>query len=783
MYKVLLSNLKKQRINSLIVVLFVLISAMMMICGVTVAEQSGDLYEDKLADVNGLRYGFYINIDNDKVLTNAIINNIASRQEIDASYFMRDFRADFADHDEFSLFVHPETESEEYDLFKPYAIDKSVENPIYISAMTERDYKYKIGDKLRLNVKMKGGMQTMTFTVGGFYESLREPYNSAAVLPNETFDKISDNLAENEMQYGLAFGLKPNVSPEKFMANCMTSVLLYQKLAEEIRGLESGALSASIYGQSADATAQSLMSFANILSAVLIAFSFIIIIISLCVIWFSITSSIQDDIHTLGIYKSLGYTNNNLRGIMLVQYLFLVLIGSILGIVGGVLLLPVLTGIIAGTVCLQWTATISALGGVFAVIAPLAIIAAVVFLITGKVNKISPVVSMRQGMEAHVYKRNNIPLEKYRGEINVGLSTKSVLNGGKRHFSIGFVVAIMSFLCVFVTLLFFNMNVDMRAIVSLTEVEPCEIRLEAKAEQFEEIMSRGDVEKYIKKGNISCTASGYEGINIKMRHDYSQSEINNIYKGRYPENGHEVTLSKSVGERFNKKIGDMFELKENGKTVEYLVVGFSQSMLYPNYVELNEEGFKKAIDYIYKYTLAEVYLKDGVGVEDFIADIKANYSEEDVWIMDQSDMADMNVSAALKDGSKIMSIIMIVITVVALFMLLLFIIKLKIAKEKHNLAINKAVGYTNFGLMTQVNFALVVIVAIGALFGGVLGALLTNSLLAVFLASYGIMKVNFTINYLLVFGIIAFIIVSAYIIALLLTMSIKKISPRSLLTD
>lgn len=779
MYKVLLSNFKKQKINGVIVILFVLISAMMMVCGITISQKSGGFYQEKIKEINGLDHNVYLDINNVDTASDYFIDRISKSPQIDKFYKMTDFLVDgpFG----FGVWIHPMIESEEYDLFKPYAIDETIENPIYLSYTLERDWNIKIGDEFEIQVKGEKATAIKTYTVGGFYESLREPYTSSAKLPNEAYDAIVEEFGI-KVAKGVAFSLKEGYDYIKFWSECANEVSTFAKSIEIIFEVP---IFISFYGNSVQYIVQSVLSFANILSAILIAFSFIIILISICVIWFSITSNIQDDIKKLGIYKSIGYTNTNLRVIMLIQYLILVLIGSILGIIAGILLLPLLTSIIGDTSCLIWNVSVSPLSVVLGLVAPIIIISLVVYLITRKLNKISPVVSMRRGVESHVYKRNNIPLEKYKGDMNIGLSVKSILNGGKRHFSIGFVVAIMAFLCVFVSMLYYNMNVDMRAIISLTDTQPCEVVVEAKKEVFEEIVAMDEVEKYVITNNRTLLASGYEGINIRMTDDFSKTEINNIYQGRYPQNGNEIVLSKAVGERFNKKIGDYFELKENGKSEEYLVVGFSQSMVQSSYIEVNLEGYNRAFEEMnIDYGWGEIFLKDGVDTEAFINKVLEKYTlSDEFFIYNQAENADDMVSPALKDGAKIMSIIMGVITIIAVFMLLLFIIKLKITKEKRNIAINKALGYTNFGIMTQINFGLILIISIGTLLGGILGALLTNSLMEIALSGFGIMKINFAINYWMVFGIIFAIIAVGYLIATLLTFGIKKISPRSLLAD
>lgn len=398
MFKVLLSNFKKQKINSIVVMVFVIISALMMICGITVSQEAKTFYQDKIKSTNGLENECYLEITNNDRLTNYFLENIIKREEVNAYYYLTDFVAKEANGtNDVNVYVYAQNPSEEYDLFKPYSIDESITNPIYLSSIFDINLNYKIGDSYELQISTDKGEVVIPYIVGGFYEDLKAPYNARAKLPNKEYTRLTTNY-NLKLDRGVAFSFNEGVDIYKFAASRVTEVRTYAKVHEIFNGIDANDFLGPLNFYSITVIEDSLMSTANILSAILIAFSFIIIIISLAVIWFSITSNIQDDVKTLGIYKSIGYTNTNLRVIILIQYLFIVLIGCILGIIGGALLLPLISNIIGDTVCLVWSTIPNALSIALALIAPLVIISLVVYLITRKLNTVSPVVSMRQGV-------------------------------------------------------------------------------------------------------------------------------------------------------------------------------------------------------------------------------------------------------------------------------------------------------------------------------------------------------------------------------------------------
>ena len=92
----------------------------------------------------------------------------------------------------------------------------------------------------------------------------------------------------------------------------------------------------------------------NIVATILVAFAAIIVLVSLIVIKFRVSNSIEDGMANIGVLKSIGYTSRQILSSIILQFILIALCASVVGIALSYVLMPLIGGIISTLSGLIW---------------------------------------------------------------------------------------------------------------------------------------------------------------------------------------------------------------------------------------------------------------------------------------------------------------------------------------------------------------------------------------------------------------------------------------------
>jgi putative ABC transport system permease protein len=130
-----------------------------------------------------------------------------------------------------------------------------------------------------------------------------------------------------------------------------------------------------------------------------------------------------------------------------------------------------------------------------------------------------------------------------------------------------------------------------------------------------------------------------------------------------------------------------------------------------------------------------------------------------------------------------MGLAMLVITLLVVTLVLYFVISSSVIRKKRELGIQKAIGFTTYQLMNQLSISFTIPIIIGVVIGTLLGAFYTNPMMSVSMKSAGVMRAGFIVDpyWIIAFG--AATIVFSYLLSMLITWRIRKISAYALVTE
>jgi putative ABC transport system permease protein len=185
----------------------------------------------------------------------------------------------------------------------------------------------------------------------------------------------------------------------------------------------------------------------------------------------------------------------------------------------------------------------------------------------------------------------------------------------------------------------------------------------------------------------------------------------------------------------------------------------------------------------FKHQSLSIYLEEGTDTDAFMHKLQERLPPETVRevINFAKELADS--MASYQGTVTAMGLVMLGMTVFVVGLVLYFVINSSIVRKKKALGIQKAVGFTTFQLMNQITLGFLAPIFLGAVTGSLLGACLTNPLMSVMMRRMGMMKAGFIVAPSWVILFIMVTLVSSYLLALLISWRIRKISPYMLIAE
>lgn len=659
---------------------------------------------------------------------------------------------------------------------------------VYVPDVLNAVGHYKINDKIKItyddiNTRQK---KELVFTVKGYIEDIFFSSTDTGIMGmyvnQATYDKLAAQFSEPAYKGKVIYTNLDEVKNASKIESGIRNVL-----GMDSSSMMSGDSAGMILAIDTDLISLSRCSIASVLSSMMVVFSLVIVIVCLLVVRFRIKNTLQDDIMKFGSLKSIGYTNGQIRTSILLQFLSIAGIGSLFGIILTYPCMPSIEYIFEQQSGLKWVQGFDPLVNIIALVIILLIVTITVLAVAGKIKKLSPVSALRGVVTESKFKKNRLPLEKTKSGLVGTLAMKTSLQNVKQNIMIMIIVAAVTFAGVFGVIMYYNSSVDTSIFQKVPGMEICNVvatvdKTKDNTEIINKIRNMDEVDliQFIDESKVNIDNSD---VSVTIMSDYSEKRTNLVYKGNYPKNKDDILLAGILAKRLDKKIGDTVTVKAMGKTMDLKVCGLSNgsqmggincSMLEETYKEFNPD-FSNQVSYI--------YLKKGNDTQAFIDKLKTEFTPKELISISNFDKLMAEGMLSYQNIVSAMGIAMLVITIFVVVLVLYFVISSTISRKKRELGIQKAIGFTTIQLMNQVTLEFMLPVFIGVLVGSVLGVLLTNPMMSASMSGIGMMKAEFIISPLYVIAFSLGILLLSYILSMLITARIRKISAYALVTE
>lgn len=660
------------------------------------------------------------------------------------------------------------------------AEDSEYKSGIYLPIIEKgsADWQHQIGDDYKINM---GDGAELNCTVCGFLNSAMMGTDNCGIcgymLTGDKYDALRGMAADYRKHVCVSIRLKDKFQSREFEAKI--------KSALTDKYIELGYSDLSIKSNSYEMVTTTRYVSQSICAAIISGMAFITILIALVVISSNVVNYIKENMQNLGALKAIGYTSRQIISAQTVQFSGIALAASAAGVALSYAVFPYIADMMNQQTGIPYDVRFLPLPCVITIAFIAGAVALTVYLSARGIKKIEPITALRQGITTHNFKKNHIPLDKAKSPVNVALALKTTLSGVKQNVTVCVTMLVLSLVVVFAGVMFENVLADIEPMLNMVigEFADYGVLLDKNDEEdfFREIEKDSRIEKIYQFSQKYILHKG--GAELEARFSDDPSKMNNqkfVIEGRFPKYGNEVAVGAKYAKENDLKIGGEITLSCEGKSYTYLITGYTQ---YSNNLGqdcfLTNEGFDNIAD---SYTISNfIDLKDGTDIDEFDKEILERFGEKIILTDKIQTYIDDSLSVFTSLVMVIVAAVLVLSVLIIVFVLYLL-VKMLLNNKKHDYGILKALGYTTGQLVLQTALSFIPSIFISTVIGIVVSSFVVNPLIASFLGGVGIVKCTFEVSTL--FNVIAGagLVLFAFGAASLLSLRIKKIAPRELLS-
>jgi putative ABC transport system permease protein len=264
--------------------------------------------------------------------------------------------------------------------------------------------------------------------------------------------------------------------------------------------------------------------------------------------------------------------------------------------------------------------------------------------------------------------------------------------------------------------------------------------------------------------------------------DYDKVVVSTIIEGRYPKHDNEIVLSTVNQRKLGADIGDVVYIKSNDKSYDFMVVGITQHITsLGQSISITEDGMLRCNSSYVPVSLY-LYLEEGTSVTDTITVLENSLADYSIDVLNMADIFKTTLSSITQSISMI-CITIGIITAFIVVLILYYLVKVKILRERNLIGINKALGFTTGQLILHNNVSLGIVILISTLLGSALAVLTINPLCILMLSAAGIRNGSFFIAPSLIGFSLLVMELLTLITTTLVSVRIRKVNPKELMAD
>lgn len=518
--------------------------------------------------------------------------------------------------------------------------------------------------------------------------------------------------------------------------------------------------------------------FPEIIFSILLVFIGLLLVIVLIVIRHSISTGIEMDYVNLGILKAQGFTQGKIRLLFLLQYLFAECIGVVIGMTLAVPLTKTLGSVFQSITAIPAASAIS-VGTCLLLIGLLLLISVVfIFVTTRKVSTISPVRAISGG-HSEIYFDSRIKAPICKKGLMSTLALRQFTANGRRYIGTIFIVSLLVFFMMTIMILGNVVNSKSAAESMGVIYSECDITFKENPDEQTLAKVEKAIEKYSKiEKKYYCNAL-YLSVNGGEVYCliYKNPDVLQTLKGRAPLYDNEIVITEILAEELGVEMGDIVTVSQKDKKSEYIISGIFQCM--------NDTGlcFSMSGDGAKKLGINDTWwgcysLSNPEQAEKIVKELNREFSD-----VLEAEKAEVALDDTFQIAIDAMKAVIYIFSIVFALVVVTMVCAKTFMKEKKDIGIFKAIGFTSVQLRLQFAIRFLIVAIIGSALGAVLSVLFSGKMLNVLLRGMGITHMVVSFTAVTFFVPIVLVCGCFFVFAFLVSRKIKKVETRMLVTE
>ncbi|MBQ2799110.1 MAG: ABC transporter permease [Ruminiclostridium sp.] len=522
-----------------------------------------------------------------------------------------------------------------------------------------------------------------------------------------------------------------------------------------------------------------------IVAFVVLVLSICLIIVSFVVLRFSIGFTIAEEYREIGVMKAIGIRNHKIRGLYIVKYLLMALVGGIIGFFasipfGNLLMASVTENMVLGN-------NAGVLINIISTIGTIIVILAFAYGCTVKVKKLTPIDAIRSGQTGERFgKKSILRISKTRVRPAVFMALNDVMSAPKRFMTI----IISFFLCTLFVLMLVNTVATMKSPNLITTFGTESDLYITDVNGAMEFMNTGDKESLTKELERLSDKISEDGmpcdVSVDIQYKYKVTVKENEFslscaqsinipveeydylEGSAPENRNEIAITPQVSKLLNAEIGDTVTIDFGSEKIDCIVTAYFQTMNNLGELIRLHDDAPTSMSYVSAIRQFQVDFTDNPSATE-IENRKEKIKEllDIEYIMNATEYCIDCVSVV--PTMEAVQFMLLAITIIVVILVTVLVERSFISDEKSQIALLKAIGFRNGTIISwnALRFGIVALVA--AVLAAAVSIPMTELCITPIFGMMGATKIIFNIDPLQIFLIYPAIIFAVTIISALLT--------------
>lgn len=522
-----------------------------------------------------------------------------------------------------------------------------------------------------------------------------------------------------------------------------------------------------------------------IVAGILIVVSVCLIIVAFVVLKFTITFTLAEEFREIGVMKAIGIKNGKIRSIYVIKYLAMAIVGAIIGFFGSIPFGEMLIKSASDNMVLGNNGGV--LFNVASAIVVVLIIVGYAYRCTGKLKKYSPIDAIRSGQTGERYKKKTVyRIGKSHFKPSVYMALNDVISSPKRYMTI---IAAFS-ICTLLVLLVVNTTETMKSDKLLYAfAKRCDAYMDSADRAKKGMTGEGhtameevldDINKELKENGYDAKSCIDVQFKYKTEFDGEEYSLNYqqgfrtkasdyvYYEGEAPKNAHEIAITETVSKNTGAKIGDSFKITMGNTTDEYVITAYFQTMnQFGDCVRLHEDAPTELRDSTSAVALG-VDFADDVTPEEIdkrVEKMKKIFDCDEVYSAKDFTAASIGVVDMLEG----VAMLLLLVTIIVVILVTILMERSFISDEKSEIAILKAVGFSNGSILKWHVTRFVIVGVIAVFIAVILSIPATNLCISPIFSMMGMSDVEYEYNLVQMCLVYPLVVLAVTLIAATLT--------------